>query len=131
MTTNSSLIDSCSILTPSISDHNLVEVVLKGKAVRVKPRYITVRSVSNYNSESFLKDLSYVPWHMVNFFDDVDDQVETFNSLFLEVLDEHAPVKRIRIKSRPNPYVTQEIKQLMKTRDHWHKKAIKTDDKPC
>ena len=83
---------------PFISDHNLVEVVLKVKTPRVKPAYITVRSVSNYNSESFLEDLSYVPWHMVNFFDDVDDRVETFNSLFLEVLDEHAPIKRIRIK---------------------------------
>ena len=44
-------------------------------------------------------------------------------------MSEHAPVKRIKIKSRPNPFITPEIKQLMKTRDNWHKKARKTNDK--
>ena len=47
------------------------------------------------------------------------------------MLNRHAPIKRIKIKSRPNPYVTPEIKQLMKTRDFWHKKAINTNDRLC
>ena len=57
--------------------------------------------------------------------------METFNSLFLDVLDQHAPIKRIKIKSRSNPFVTPEIKQLMKIRDRWHRKAIQTNDKLC
>ena len=52
-----------------------------------------------------------------------------FNSLFLEVLNDHAPIKRVKIKSRPNPYITPEIRQLMRTRDKWHKSAIKTKDR--
>ena len=68
---------------------------------------------------------------MVYFFDDIDSQVETFYSLFLDVLDQHAPIKRIKIKSRSNPFVTPETKQLMKTRDRWHRKAIQTNDKLC
>ena len=40
-------------------------------------------------------------------------------------------VRRIKIKSRPNPYVTPKIRQLMKTRDTWHKRAIKTNDRLC
>ena len=55
--------------------------------------------------------------------------METSNSLFLDVLDQHAPIKRLKIKSRSNPFVTPEINQLMKTRDRWHKKAIQTNDK--
>ncbi|CAB4022194.1 Hypothetical predicted protein, partial [Paramuricea clavata] len=66
---------------------------------------------------------------MVSCFDDLNDQVEAFNCLFLDVLDKHAPIKRIKIKSRPNPFITPEIRQLMKTRDKWHKTAIKTNDK--
>ena len=34
-------------------------------------------------------------------------------------------VRRIKIKSRPNRYATPKIRQLMKTRDTWHKRAIK------
>ena len=37
-------------------------------------------------------------------------------------------MKRVKIKSRPNPYVTPEIQRLMRTRDNWHKRAIKTKD---
>ena len=65
----------------------------------------------------------------VFFFEDLDDQVDTFNSLFLDVLNEHAPIKRVEIKSKPNPFITPEIRQLMKTRDNWYKRARKTKDR--
>ena len=66
---------------------------------------------------------------MKYFFDGIVSEVKTLNSLFLDVLDQHAPIKRIKIKSRSNPFVTPEIKQRMKTRNRWHKKAIQTYDK--
>ena len=88
------------------------EITLKISRPKVKAKYVTTRSYSGYAPDSFCKDLSLVPWHMVYFFDDIDSQVETFNSLFLDVLDQHAPIKRIKIKSRSNPFVTPEIKQL-------------------
>lgn len=74
-------------------------------------------------------ELALAPFHMTFFFDERDDQMDSFNILFQEILDEHAPVKRIRFKSRPNPFVTQEIRQLMKTRDKWSAKAKKTNEK--
>ena len=52
-----------------------------------------------------------------------------FNSLFLDVTNDHAPMKRVKIKSRPNPFIIPEIRQLMRTRDNWHKRAIKTKDR--
>ena len=51
------------------------------------------------------------------------------NAYFLSVLDDHAPMKQIRINSRPNPFITSEIKELMNTRDMWHKRAMRTNDK--
>ena len=60
---------------------------------------------------------------------DTSDQVDVYSALFLDVLNEHAPIKRIKIKARPNPFVTPEIVQLMKTRDVWHKNAMKTNHK--
>ena len=66
---------------------------------------------------------------MISIFDDFDDQVDTFNALFTDILDVHAPIKRVKIKARPNPFLTTEIRQLMKTRDQWHKSAIKSNDR--
>ena len=131
MTTDPTLTESCSVITSSISDHNLVKVTLRISRPKVKAKYVTTRSYAGYVPDSFCEDLSRVPWHMVYFFDDIDSQVETFNSLFLDVLDQHALIKRVTIKSRSNPFVTPEIKQLMKTRDRWHRKAIQTNDKLC
>ena len=116
MTTNKSMIGLCDVLTCSISDHNLIYIVLTLKSPRNKASYITTQSYTNYNADKFREDLSLVPFH-------------TFNTLFLDVLNRHAPIKRIKIKSRPNPFVTSEIRQLMRTRDRWHKSAIKTNDK--
>ena len=85
--------------------------------------------LQNYNPELFLSDLKCVPFQIVDIFDDSMFNFDVLNELFLDTLIEHAPIKRIKIKSRSNPFITPEIKQLMKTRDSWHKKARKTNDK--
>ena len=64
---------------------------------------------------------------MVEFFKDLDDRVYAFNCFFLEALNDDAPIKRIKIKSKPNPFISPEIKHLMNTCDAWHKSAIKGD----
>ena len=130
MTNDPTLAESCSVITSSISDHNLVEVTLKISHPKVKAKYVTTRSYSGYVPNSFCEDFSLVPWHIIYFFD-IDSQAEAFNSLFLDVLDQHMPIKCIKIKSCSNPFVTSEIKQLIKTRDRWHRKAIQTNDKLC
>ena len=129
LTTNKDFVENCVVKSSSISDHNLVCFNLKLKAPRPRHSYVTIRSYKNYDRDNFLVDLSRVPFHMVYFFESLDDQVDAFNCLFLEVLDVYAPFKRIKIKSRPNPFITQEIKQLMKTRDLWHKTAKRTSDR--
>ena len=40
-----------------------------------------------------------------------------FNDSFLSTLDAHASIKLIRIRSRPRPYVTPEIKDQMTFRE--------------
>ena len=129
MTTNKEIVSSSGVLTSSMSDHNLIYLLLDLKVPRAKPSYVSIRSYKNYNPTKFLEDLQHDPFHMVNFFDDIRDQVDVYGILFLDVLNEHAPIRRIKIKAKPNPFVSPEIKQLMKRRDNWHKSAIKTNDK--
>ena len=129
MSTNKNIVSHTDVLASSISDHHLVYLVLKLKTPRLKPSYVTIRSYVSYNADRFCEDLAFVPFHVISMFDDFDDQVDTFNALFTDILDDHAPIKRVKIKARPNPFVTTEIRQLMKTRDQWHKRAIKSNDR--
>ena len=129
LTTNKNIIYACDVLPYVISDHSLVSLTLKFKTPRPQSCFVTTRSCKNYDRNSFIKDLTNVPFHIVNIFDDLDDQVHAFNCLYHHVLDAHAPIKQIRVNSRPNPFITLEIKGLMNTRDTWNKRARKSNDK--
>ena len=49
-----------------------------------------------------------------------------WRNLFLGVLDKHAPITEIKIRGNNLPYVTSEMRQLIRTRDHLEKKANQT-----
>ncbi|CAH3034725.1 unnamed protein product [Porites lobata] len=74
----------------------------------------------NYRTDN---DVSLAPWSIVDVFDDVEDKIYAFDSLFTEILDRHAPVKTFKARCKPNPCVTDNIRGLMKTRDDWRKKS--------
>lgn len=109
MTTNKEIVTSSRVLALSISDHNLIYLLLNLKVCRAKPSYVSIKSYKNYNPTRFLEDFQFTPFHMVHFFDDVSNQVDVYNTLFLHVLNDHTPIKKIKIKAKPNPFVTPEI----------------------
>ena len=45
----------------------------------------------------FIKDLAEVPLEIIAAFDKVDDMVQTWNDLFLEIVNKHAPIKTNRV----------------------------------
>ena len=47
--------------------------------------------------------------------------------MFLEVADQHAPVKRRRVKGTPLPWMNSQISDTMKERDWAHRKARKSN----
>ena len=76
----------------------------------------------------FSKTCSRSPWPVIDTFDNVEDSLDAFNLLFNEVLDNHAPIRNIKVRNRPCPFMTEEIRSLMKIRDKWRKLARKTND---
>ena len=87
LTTNENTIDACDVIQSAISDHSLVSLTLKLKTPRPRISFVTTGSYKNYDHDSFIEDLANVPFHIVNLFDDPDDQVHAFNCLFQYVLD--------------------------------------------
>ena len=67
--------------------------------------------------------MSTGPWSVIDISDDVDDKLNTFNLIFDDLLDLHAPIKEVKIRS-----CLEEIRALMKTRDYWRKLARKTNN---
>ena len=56
------------------------------------------------NADSLIKDLNEVPWTVLDTFDDdPDEMLSTWESLVLDVVDRHAPLKSVRVKSMKKP----------------------------
>jgi hypothetical protein len=109
-------------------DHDLVSITLNLKSRRAKPVYVIRRSYKHYDASAFARNIAEVPWSVTEYFDDVDGKLNAFHLLFDPILEQHAPIKRVRLRTRPNPFVTDEIKLLMKTRDNRRRHANKTND---
>ena len=56
--------------------------------------------------------MNCVAWSVIDCFEDVDDKLNSFNLLFNPILDDHAPIKKIKLLSRPNPCVTDDWKKI-------------------
>ena len=105
-----------------LSDHYAVFCNRKCNSVVGKNAHqvINYRSFKNFDEANFLIDLSLVPWEMIQSFDTVDDMVSVWNTLFLETLNKHAPVKSHRIKKKHQPdWLTPEILDAMKERNKY------------
>ena len=109
-----------------ISDHYLIFTVLKLKLPKLRPALINVRSYKHYDRNMFLEDIAQEQWENISLVDDVNGQLNHFNRNFLRILDRHAPVKTIKVRYRHSPFVNDEIKELMKKRDHLHRVARQT-----
>ena len=108
--------------------YDLIVATLQLKKSRPKPVYITRRSFKYYNKAAFLEDISNAPWSVIEAFDDVEDKLYTFNYLFTQILDQHAPLKTVKLRTRPTPFIDDNTRALMKTRNHWQKLARQTND---
>jgi exonuclease III len=129
---NPDLVRDSGVINTAISDHLPVFATLKLKLPKPHPRFITVRSFKNYDRSLFTTALASNSDSLLSTFTkpDVESKLATFNSVLLPTLEAHAPVKRIKIRSRPCPYVTTEIKDLMNARDRLlrHFKTTREDN---
>ena len=57
---------------------------------------------------------------------DIDEAAEIFTREFTRILDKHAPLKTIQNRKNYIPYISEEIKEIMKKRDKLKIEAAKT-----
>ena len=74
-------------------------------------KYVSSRNYRRLNSNNLLHDLNAIPWSVVETFDDVDDAWYAWKSLFVNIINTHAPIRKFRVKSNP-------------CRDDYHSQAI-------
>ena len=100
----------------TISDHFLVFTVLNLRKPKPRKSILNLRNFETYVPEKFFSDIAQVPWQTFDFSSDIDDKVATFNNLFLDILNQHAPVNQITVKAKPIPFMTPELLSYKRTK---------------
>ena len=86
------------VVNPHVSDHSLTYGILRTSLKTPRSQKITFRSLKHYDTEAFLNDLDMVPFRTVmNVFDDIDDKLYAFESLFHTIINQHAPIKQAHV----------------------------------
>ena len=97
--------------------HNLVGCVTKLKIPPSNPVTIKYRSYKHFDENKFNADVSFIPFHINEIFDDVNDRFWCINTLFKDVIDEHAPMKKRVSKTQKVPYMHSELRKNMYKRN--------------
>ena len=124
LTTNKERICDSGVLCHSMSDHSAIYCIYQS-AVRSQASFVTYRDMKHFCANRFRCDLHKVPWMVCEVFDDVDDQYHTWYTLFMEVANHHAPLKIRKCRKRMVPWMTSEIRDLMRQRDKTHRITVK------
>ena len=118
---------SSGVIQISFADHFAIVGVRKLHRIKsMLPKTVETRNYNNYDPKLFTTDLSYVPWDILEMALNLEAW-NSFKDLFKSVADNHAPVNIRHICERSLPWITREVKDLMKECDYYHKKAIKTN----
>ena len=115
------------VVSFKLSNHSLVFCVVKSGVIKAPPRIIEYRSYKHFDADSFSQDLNNTPWHLVQNENSIDDAVLTWNKIFSDVADAHAPIKKKKVKGIPTPWMNSKISEKMQDRDHHHRKALKSN----
>ena len=100
------------VISSGLSDfHKMIVTVLKTTIVKGKPKQIIYRDFKNYDDHAFKDDLT------CNLKADKENKTnfKIFEKTFLDVLQEHAPLKKRNVCANEVPYMTKALRKAIMT----------------
>ncbi len=108
------------VLHLSISDHFAVFAAYSNKSTLKEGghKFISYRDKKRFNLHLFQEDLAKAPWDTVECCSDVTQALDIWYSLYEQVLNVHAPVRKKRVKHWYQPeWINQDILDAIHLRD--------------
>ena len=96
--------------------------------LKAKPKILNVRNYKQFNLASFQEHIKLIPFDQIkNFARDPNEMWEIWKRFFSDCFNNnHAPITQLKVKGNQMPYVTFELRSLIRTRDYSKAKAVKT-----
>ncbi len=110
------------------SDHLIIYGVYRESAEEVKQCIKKVRCFKNCDTENLISNLQEAPWHVMGILDNIDEMWDYWKSLYLSVINNHAPLRKVRVRQKSIPWMTEEVRRLARARNYFRKKFRRTKD---
>ncbi|KOB61250.1 reverse transcriptase [Operophtera brumata] len=79
------------------------------------------RNFAAMDHDRLLADASAIEWSQLFSTSDIDTKISIFNDTLTSLYDKHAPIKPVRMKRPPAPWLTEYIRKLMARRNHLYR----------
>ena len=98
VTTRLDLVSTTEVFPLGISDHDLIYATIRLKNIRLPARVIKVRDSKKMYLERFKSDIEYATFQVAFTFDDTDDVLWAWQSLFDDICNTHVPWKEVKLR---------------------------------
>ena len=109
-----------------ISDHKIIRASRHASELKMGPRYVKKRQFKDFDSEVYKNTIKTADWSQVMSAEDVDDAVTNFTRIITAALDQLAPVKKIQTRKKYAPFLSEETKEEMVSRDKAQQRAAES-----
>lgn len=95
---------------PGFSRHDAIFVSYILKPPKAKPKILHLRSFARIDVDQLREDASTIDWRSLLAATSMDEKVRLFNMKVINLFNIHAPIKKIKLKRSPAPWMTEDIK---------------------
>ena len=112
-----------------MSDYYLVYCIRKlNGALKRDHKIIITRVMKTFSEKDFLDDVAKVPLEqVVQSSNDINELVIKWSSLFSSLIDKHAPYREIRVSEKFCPWISTDLKYLIRRRDQLKQAAVRNN----
>ncbi|KAL0880705.1 hypothetical protein ABMA27_001921 [Loxostege sticticalis] len=96
----------------AFSYHDLVYLSYKVRPPKPKMKLLLQRNFGGMNIDELRQDAADTDWSMIDHVGCIDEKVALFNTLLINLIDKHAPIRPVKIKHSPAPWLTDDLKTL-------------------
>ena len=100
---------------------------MKIPKLKAPSKVLNIRKYERFDLKAFQNDIKTIPFdNMKEVSKDVNELWEMCKTFVLDIIEKHAPMIQIRVKWNRLPYVTSELRKMIRQRDYLRGKANKT-----
>jgi hypothetical protein len=110
----------------SFSDHSLVFSIFNYKSFKRGSETIMSRCLNAKKLSQIAEEIRNFPFHSLDFSTCIDEKWFFFKNSIISILDEIAPYKKFKVKPNNKPWMDLELVSLMKKREYYHNKFVKS-----